>query len=189
MNLNLDPHGDAALAETTAAASILSAAGSAERGDALGVYSITCTGADGEVKWVEEFDNLVTTVGKNYLLDNALAGSSFTAAWYMGLVDGGSAPTYSANDTMASHAGWTENVAYSQAARPTVSFNAASGGSKASNGVSFSVNAGATLAGCFLSTVSTKSGTTGTLLSVGSFASSRTLANGDTLTVTYTLSI
>lgn len=157
---------------------------------ATGFYEVTCFDQDGNIKWAESIPNLVVTVGKTNLLDNQFAGSAYTAAWFMGLVDGASTPTYAAGDTMSSHAGWTESVAYSNATRPSVSWNAASAGSKASTATAFTVNATATIAGCFLTTVSTKSGTTGTLYSAGSFtAGNRAVQSGDTLNVTYTASV
>lgn len=138
------------------------------------------------------FENLVTTVGKNDALDKYLAGSTYTAAWYLGLVDGGSTPTYAAADTMASHAGWTENQNYSQAARPTAAWSAASAGAKAlSSALSFSINAATqTIAGAFLTSVSTKGGTTGILYSVGAFSGgNKSVTTGDTLSVSYSASL
>ncbi|TXN67272.1 hypothetical protein [Methylobacterium sp. WL6] len=154
-----------------------------------GAYSVVCRDAEGNIRWVEERDNIVVTLGKNFILDSALAGSGYTAAFYFGLVDGASAPTYNAADTMASHAGWTENTGYSNATRPAVSWNAAAGGAKSSTGTVFNVSAQGTLAGVFLATVSTKGGTTGTLVSEVNFAASRVWYANDTLTVTYTLTL
>ena len=157
---------------------------------ATGFYEVTCFDADGNVKWAEPIQNLVVTVGKNDLLDNFFAGSAYTAAWYMGLVDGASTPSYAAGDTMSSHSGWSESVAYSNSTRPSVGWNSASAGSKASTATSFTINASATIAGCFLTTVNTKSGTTGTLYSAGSFTGgNRAVQSGDTLNVTYTGSV
>jgi len=163
----------------------------AEQMDAHGRYTAQCFGPDGELKWEDTIDNLVFTAGKNDLLDKYLAGSAYTAAWYMGLVDGASAPTYAAGDTSASHVGWTENTGYSQGARPTCAFSAAAAGAKAlSAALSFSINATSTIAGCFLSTLSTKGGTTGITLSGGSFTGgNKSVANGDTLNVSYSLSV
>jgi len=138
------------------------------------------------------FDNLVTTGGKNDALDKYLAGSAYTAAWYLGIVDGGSTPTYAAGDTMASHAGWTENQSYSQSARPTAAFSAASAGAKAlSSALSFSINvATQTIAGAFLASVATKGGTTGILYSVGAFSGgNKSVTTGDTLSVSYSASL
>ena len=170
--------------------SVGSNSGVAEALGATGIYEVTCIGADGQVKWSEMFRNLVTTAGKNDLLDKYLAGSTYTAAWYLGLVDGASSPTYAAGDTSSSHAGWTESVAYSNSTRPAVSWSSASAGSKASTATSFSINGTATIAGAFLISNSTKSGTTGVLYSAGSFTGgNRSVASGDTLNVTYTASV
>ena len=170
--------------------SIASNSGVAESLGATGIYEVTCIGADGQTKWSEMFRNLVTTAGKNDLLDKYFAGSTYTAAWYLGLVDGASTPTYNAADTSASHAGWTENVSYSNSTRPAVSWASASAGSKASTATSFSISGTATVAGAFLIANSTKSGTTGVLYSAGSFTGgNRSVASGDTLNVTYTASV
>lgn len=164
--------------------------GMAEVADAHGFYTVECRDAEGKVKWSETIENLVVTVGKNSLLDTFFAGSAYTAAFYLGLVDGASTPTYAAADTMASHSGWSENTVYSNSTRPAVSWSAASAGSKASTATTFNINATGTIAGAFLATNSTKSGTTGTLYSAGSFTGgNRTVANGDTLNVTYTASV
>ena len=146
-----------------------------------------------EIKWTEAFDNLVTTAGKNDMLDKYLAGSSYTAAWYIGLIGSTSYTTGAAvTDTMASHGGWAEDVEYSQAARPTTAWSAAAAGSKAlSAACVFSINGdGTTIKGCFLNSVATKSGTTGTLFSAGLFTGGdKVLANGDTLNVSYTATL
>lgn len=155
-----------------------------------GSYNVQCLDSDGQVKWTDTIENLVVTVGKNDLLDKYFAGSAYTAAWYMGLVDGASSPTYAAGDTLASHAGWTESTAYSGTNRATVAWNAASAGSKASTATSFSINATATIAGALLTVTQVRATTTGVLYSAGSFSGgNRSVANGDTLNVTYTASV
>jgi hypothetical protein len=155
-----------------------------------GHYNVKCLDSDGQVKWTDTIENLVVTVGKNDLLDKYFAGSAYTAAWYMGLVDGASTPTYAAGDTLASHAGWTESTAYSGSNRATVAWNAASAGSKASTATSFSINATATIAGALLTVTQVRATTTGVLYSAGSFSGgNRSVASGDTLNVTYTASV
>lgn len=155
-----------------------------------GHYNVQCLDSDGQIKWTDTIENLVVTVGKNDLLDKYFAGSAYTAAWYMGLVDGASTPTYAAGDTLASHAGWTESTAYSGSNRATVAWNAASAGSKASTATSFSINATATIAGALLTVTQVRATTTGVLYSAGSFSGgNRSVANGDTLNVTYTASV
>jgi len=96
-----------------------------EDANVVGAFTVTCTDADGNLRWEETFKNLVVNVGKTDLLNKYFAGTAYTAAWYLGLVDGGTSPTYNAADTMASHAGWTENTGYSQGARPAAAFGAA----------------------------------------------------------------
>lgn len=154
------------------------------------IYTLECRDKNGNVRWTETFRNLVTTGGKNDLLDKYFSGSAYTAAWYLGLIDNAGYSTVAPGDTMASHAGWAESAAYSNANRPTISFAAASGGSKATSAaVAFSINATATLRGAFTTTNNTKSGTTGILYSAGTFSATRSVENGDTLNVSVTLSV
>jgi hypothetical protein len=89
---------------------------------------------DGKVIWTDDFDNLVVNTGKAEILDKFFAGSSYTAAVFLGLITGGIAATaISAADTAASHAGWTESSAYSAGTRPAPSWNAATGTGGGSN--------------------------------------------------------
>jgi len=173
-----------ALATTALSAGLVSNPGIVE--DAAGPrfhYHIECVGADGKVKWVEEIDNLVTTEGKNDILDKYFKGSAYTAAWYLGLAGAG---TKAVGDTLASHAGWTEQTPYS-GNRPAITFGTTSAGSNTATAVSYTINATATVAGAFVSSVNT--GTSGKLYSVGDFAASRSVVSGDTLNVTLTVSV
>ncbi len=148
-----------------------------------------------ELAWVEEFDNVVTDAGKKLALDTILAGSAFTATTRMGLKGTGSA---AAADTQASHAGWSEvggaNSPTYTGNRQTPSFSAASGSgtvSKATSAaVSFAITNTGTVAGAFINIngSATKDDTTGTLFSAGDFSVSRSVINGDTVNVSYTLS-
>lgn len=162
-----------------------------EKMEIHGRYRVECIGADGQVKWVDHIDNLVTTVGKNDMLDKYLSGSAWsTGTVLMGLKGTGTA---AAGDTMASHATWSElNISASSGARQTVTFASASSGSKAtSSAVSWSITGSGTVAGCFIVIGGTtaNANTTGTLFSAGDFASSRAVVNGDTLNVTYSASL
>lgn len=137
------------------------------------------------------FDNLVTNVGRNFALDTLLRGSSYTAACYLGLKGTGSA---AAGDTQASHAGWNEvggaNAPAFTGDRKTISFAAASGQSITHTAVTYAFTSSGTVAGAFLNLggSATKDNTTGTLFSAGDFTGgSKTVGNGDTLDVTYTL--
>ena len=147
------------------------------------------------VKWKEEFDNVVCTIGKNYLLDNGLAGTAFTAAFYMGLISSVSYTAVAAGDTAASHAGWLEagatNAPTYSGARKTAAWAAASAGSKAlSAGLVFTFTGTGTVKGAFLGTASAVDATTGTLYSAGLFTGGdQPVVATNTLTVSYTASL
>lgn len=163
-----------------------------ESANASGTYAIECRDALGNLKWTDAIKNVVTTAGKNDALDKYLAGSAYTAAWYLGLISAtGYASIPVAADTAASHATWAEDQNYSQGTRPAAAFAAAAAGSKAlSSAAVFTMNAGTTIKGCFLISVSTKGGTTGILYSAGLFSGGdKVMQSGDTLNVSYTASL
>jgi hypothetical protein len=178
-------------AQSLALSGVTRSVGSTEHAEATGVYTATCYDAQGNLKWTDTYSNLVTTGGKNDLLDKYLAGSAYTAAWYLGLISLTSYTTGPAvGDTAASHTGWAEDVGYSNSTRVAPSFGSASAGSKASTATAFNINATTTIKGTFLTTLSTKSGTTGILYSAGLFTGGdKAVASGDTLNVTYTASV
>jgi hypothetical protein len=116
--------------------------------------------------------------------------------WYLGLYGAGASNTPAAGDTMASHAGWTEVTAYSNANRVTATLVTATTAnpSVVTNTASpavFNINGTTTVGGAFLTSENTKGGTTGTLFSAADFGSpgDRSVVNSDTLSVTYTFSL
>lgn len=160
-----------------------------EHGRRLSVhYVVEAFDPEGKRKWVEEFDNLVVNAGLDDSLDKHLKGAAYTAAWYVSLTDG--TPTVAAGDTMASHVGWVEVTAYSEAVRQTLTLGTVSGQSvdnSASKAV-FSINATTTVGGAFITDTNTKGGATGILYGAGAFTGGdKSLGNGDTLNVTATL--
>lgn len=171
-------------------ASVTRSAGDNESVSINGYYVVECFGSDGALKWKDDIHNLVTTVGKNLTMDTVL-GNSAAGAVVMGLKGTG---TPSASDTQASHGTWSEvglaNAPTYSGNRPTPSFSAASSGAKTtSSAVTFSITSSGTVAGCFINIggSATKDSTTGTLFSAGDFtAGSKSVSNGDTLSVTYT---
>jgi hypothetical protein len=167
----------------------------AEKTFASGFYTVECIGADGVVKWTDKLDNLVVNQGIQYMAGTGLTSVTQITTWYIGLYGAGASNNPAAGDTMASHAGWTEVVPYSNSTRPTCTFATATTAnpSVATNSASpavFNINATATVGGAFLVSNNTKSGTTGTLFSASDFTTGdRSVVSGDTLNVTYTFSL
>jgi len=163
---------------------------------ALGQFNFECIGADGKVKWTDIVPNLVVNEGLAYMAGSSLTSVTQVTAWFIGLYGAGASNTPAAADTMSSHAGWTENVGYSNATRVAVTFVTATTAnpSVATNSASpsaFTINATSTVGGAFLTSGSAKSGTAGTLFSASDFTSpgDRSVVSGDTVNVTYTLSL
>ena len=163
---------------------------------AKGVYVVQCHDADGNLKWEAEAPNLVVNGGLQDMNAKYFTGSAYTATWYLGLYGAAASNNPAAGDTMSSHAGWTEVTAYSQATRPACTFGTptTANPSVATNSASpatFSINGTTTVGGAFLTSNNTKGGTTGTLYSAADFSApgDRSVVSGDTLTVTYTLSL
>ena len=153
------------------------------------VWEFRCFDKHGNLKWVDTIENLVVNAGLNDVLDKYFKGSAYTAAHYIGLTDG--TPTPNANDTLASHAGWTEVTAYDEATRGAPTWGSVSGQSLDNSGSpeTFTISSNdTTIGGAFLATDSTKGGSSGTLYGVGAFtAGDKTLDDDDTLSVTLTL--
>lgn len=154
-------------------------------------YRVVARDPQGKIKWIREFPNLVVNAGLDDSLDQHLKGSNYTAAWYVGLTDG--TPTVAAGDTMASHAGWVEVVAYDEAVRQTLTLGAVSGQSvdNTSSKAVFTISANdTTIGGAFVADADTRGGTAAAtvLYGAGAFtAADKTIDNDDTLTVTVTL--
>jgi hypothetical protein len=170
-----------------------------------GIYHVVCRDSAGNIKWEEDAPNLVTAVGKQALMDfyfgaTGTAGGTASGANYLGLC-GGTA-TYAVTDTMAAHT-WTEVGGTTAPAytgnRQSVSWTAASSSgssptnitSKTGSALTFAMTSSGTVNGCFIvsgaGALSTKDNTAGVLYSAGNFTGgSKTVANGDSLAVTYT---
>ena len=164
-----------------------------------GRYIVECRDAAGNLKWDEEFPNLVVAVGKELMLNTLLrtSGTYTTVGPFLGLIN--NSTTFAAADTMTSKT-WTELTTYTvggSAVRGTAVFAAAtSTGTTPSNvttstatAITYTMTGSATVYGCFLVTgtgaVSTISSTAGTLYSEGNFSTAKTVTSGDTVTVTY----
>lgn len=147
-----------------------------------GWFVAECRDASGALLWREEVHNLVVNQGRTNILEQYFRGSAYTATWYMGLKGAG---TIAAADTLASHAGWSEVTPYSGNRPSWGPAAAAANAISNTTPVSYTINATSTVAGIFLASVNT--GTSGILFSAVDFSASRSVASGDTITVTYTV--
>jgi hypothetical protein len=165
-----------------------------------GCYHVVCRDAAGNIKWEDEFPNLVNAGGKQLMLDTLLTGTTYTTVGpFLGLISG-TGLTFAAADTLASKS-WTEFINYTvggSAVRGTAVFGAASSSgttpsnvtTKTASAITYTITgAGGTVGGCFLVTgagaVNTLNSTAGTLYSAGAFATAKVTTAGDTVSVTY----
>ena len=169
---------------------------SIEKVKAGGVFTVQCFDSEGNLKWTEENHNLVVNVGLKDMNEKYFTGSSYTAAWYIGLYGAAASNDPAAGDTMSSHAGWTEITDYTEATRPAATFSTSTTAdpsviSNSSSVAVFTINATTVVGGAFLTSNSTKGGTTGILFSASDFQSpgDRSVASGDVLNVTYQFSL
>ena len=165
-----------------------------------GHYHVVCRDADGNIKWEDEFPNLVNAGGKELMLDTLLSGTSYTTVGpFLGLISG-TGLTFAAADTLSSKS-WTEFTNYTvggSAVRGTASFSAATSSgttptnvtTKTATAITYTITGGGgTVGGCFLVTgtgaSSTQGNTSGTLYSAGAFSTAKITTAGDTVSVTY----
>lgn len=173
----------------------------------LGLYRVECRDSAGNLKWAEECQNALYDEGEFAILDIALRAGTAPASWYLGLMKNslnlapaetstlaslntagpyeltnGSDPGYAARLAVARDAtasGWPTLVLASgdyQATSKTVTWTATGNWSD-------------TVRWVFMTTVGTAGETTGKLISLAQFAADRTLLNGDSLNVTYSLKL
>jgi hypothetical protein len=144
---------------------------------------------DGKLLDAYEVNNGIVDVGMNSLLDVGFNAGTQITTWYIGLIDNSGFTALAAGDTMASHTGWTESSDYDEATRPewTTGSPSARAITNATT-VDFTINATKTIKGIFITSNSTKGGTTGTLWSTAAFGSTVPVVDNDVLKVTYTLS-
>jgi hypothetical protein len=158
-----------------------------------GYWGVVCRGKDGREKWREYRHNLVTNQGLNHILDVVLHGATQITAWYV-------APFNTNTTILATHTyaapGYTESSNYDEATRQAYNEAAASGQSitNSANKATITCSETETVYGCGLvgggSAATTKGNTDGggTLLCAVLFSTARSVVDGDTLEITYTIS-
>ena len=141
----------------------------------------------------ERADNIVVDEGLNYILNSALAGNvgagqSQITTWYVGLLKNYTPVAGSVMTNFGAVA--NEFVAYDELVRQTWTPNALSTAQSLTNSTSratFTVDTNSsTVYGAFLTSSSTKNGTTGTALAGALFSTAKNLDDDDELLITYT---
>jgi len=152
------------------------------------IYEIECYGPDGTLKWKEIVYNTVVNEGLDDVLEVYFkAGTG--VAHYVGLTDG--TPTVDPTDTMSSHVGWTEVVAYDEAVRQTLTLGSVSSQSvdNSASKATFTISADSTtVGGIFIAESATKSESASVLYGGGAFTGGdKSVDDDDVLNVTVTL--
>jgi hypothetical protein len=150
------------------------------------VFSFVCRDKDGKIKWTDTAKNLVTNAGMQHMLDTEFSGGTAITTWYLGLAD--NTPTFAAGDTLASHGGWTEFDEYTGDRKAWVEVRSGQTLTNSASVASFAITgAGGGVGGAFLAGAAT--GTASTLMSGAALSGgNRTVANGDTVELTYQFS-
>jgi hypothetical protein len=155
------------------------------------IYKFTCYNKEGDLKWQDEVHNIVVDTGLVHTLSVVLDAGSPITTWYLGLYDASPAPAF--GTTMSPNPGGTEFTEYANATRPALVFGTASatapGATLTATQLAFSINADAqTCGGAFITSDSTKGGTTGTLYGGAAFTGgNKGVDSGDTLNVDVTI--
>lgn len=182
------------LKQATKADAQVSAAAGVPVGLASGVkystrYEVEAHDPQGNLIFRDEFQNLVVDEGLNDNLAKYFKGAAYTAAHFVGLTQG--SPVFAAGNTLASHAGWTEQTGYNEEERQALVLGSVAAKQVSNSGSKavFTITDNATtIGGAFLATDDTKGGTTGILYGGGAFSGGDVvLSAGSTLSVTVTL--
>lgn len=159
------------------------------------IYRFECF-RQGRLLWVEEVPNIVVNEGLDDLLDKYFKGSSYTAAWYVGLIDNANFTALAAGDTAAEITNdasgsnqWQEAGDYDEASRQTLTLGSVSSQSvdNSASKAAFTMSGTVTIKGAFVISDNTKEGTTGVLYGAAAFTSARAVQDDDVLNVTVTL--
>lgn len=146
----------------------------------------------GKLLGVYDCFNDITNEGVNTLFNVMFNSATQITSWFIGFIDNSGFSALAAGDVMNSHSGWTEFTSYSQSTRVAWGVGTASTGVRTVTNASaavFNINGGGgTVYGIFITSNSTKSGTTGKLWATAAFSSPVPVSSGDQLNITYTTS-
>ena len=148
-------------------------------------YLVEVVDRHGVASQQEIIHNLMPAEGLTHLLSVAFKGAAQNTAWFLGLFEGSYTPV--GTDTAATIVGnATECVAYAEATRVAFTSGSAASGTLDNTAAraEFTLTAGKTVYGGFLTSSPTKGSTTGVLMSVVRFTSPKVLESGSILRVT-----
>ena len=156
-----------------------------------GVWHVIHKDKNGKILSDDTFKNLITKEGIDYLLNAGVHGDTQISAWYFAPFEDDHTPA--ATDTYASP-GYTETNKYSESNRQEWAEGGSSDQSVTNTtAATITANAAVTIYGAGIvgggTAADTKQDTAGggTLLASGKFSSAKSLENGETLDLTYTL--
>ena len=146
---------------------------------------------DADGKFLKHIDilNTVTSSGITDLLGVAFAAGTQKTTWFFGLIDNAGFSAISAADTAASHAGWVESTAYTEATRQAWTPTVTGGTITNPTAPTFTASGVVTLKGAFIVSSNVKGGSAGQLWSAGAFSSTQALSTSQTLKPTYSLAL
>lgn len=127
---------------------------------------------------------MITTEGKDKLLNVNFDAALASTSWYIGLIDANGYVAIVIGDTLASHTGWNEAAEARLLWDPLLISN---GVIQNTTPVEFTITADVTIQGTFLCDVST--GTAGTLLGTDIYSTPKVLTAGSTLNVTTNITL
>lgn len=155
------------------------------------VYVYECFDVDGKLKWRAREENIIPDVGRDYILDAALASGAQLPNWYIGLYENTRVPL--AGDTMTSFlADCGEVTTYTSAGalRLVLSGTRTSGVfSNIASPAEFVFTAAKSIKGGFIASSAAQGSTSGTLLSAVANSSPKPVDIGETLRVTAGISL
>lgn len=155
-------------------------------------YNVEHVGSDGTVKDSFEKDNIMPIQAMQFIASLLLGGGEApTALWYVGLLNTGYTPA--AGSTLATAAA-SENTAYTTTANARLDwefvYDDAYSITNTAAKAEFVFPSGGIVNGVFLTNGATRGASGGaTLFSVANFATTKTLAAGDTLRITAALTL
>jgi len=154
-----------------------------------GYFEAVFTDPKGKVIGKRKCFNGITNEARDSILNTMFRSATQEATWFMGIIDNAAFTALGNTDTMASHPGWAETVAYDEAVRQTwVTVASSLQAIESLTPALFSFNAALTIQGLFITSSNVKGGGVGTLWATAEFdEGSIALTAGSAVSITYKL--